>query len=174
MTEALYCYPFEILCQPLSWWSSAASWAQAILSALAIWFAGSFAMRQAKLARQEKLSTYIEILLLADREAQSASRHVAIIPNGATIAVSNIDGSRPVFAKIAEDLESVSFHDLPHRGLVTIIRDAAAACRTLDINYEQNFDKPNAIDDWAKSQIDEAQEMLKNIVADAMHLQRTL
>jgi len=174
MTEALYCYPFEILCQPLSWWSSAASWAQAILSALAIWFAGSFAMKQAKLARKEKLSTYIEILLLADREAQSASRHVANIPDGAPIVISDIDGARPVFAKIAEDLESVSFHDLPHPRLVTVIKDAAAACRTLDMHYEKNFDKPNAIDDWAKSQIDEAQEMLKNIVADAVHLQRTL
>lgn len=36
MTEALYCYPFEILCQPLSWWSSAAAWVQAVMSVLAI------------------------------------------------------------------------------------------------------------------------------------------
>lgn len=36
MADSLYCYPFQILCQPLSWWSSAAAWVQAIGTILAI------------------------------------------------------------------------------------------------------------------------------------------
>ncbi|MBH1554035.1 hypothetical protein I5U56_02050 [Stenotrophomonas maltophilia] len=32
VADALYCSPSNLVCQPLSWWSSAAAWAQAILT----------------------------------------------------------------------------------------------------------------------------------------------
>ncbi|KOQ76072.1 hypothetical protein ABW45_12240 [Stenotrophomonas maltophilia] len=32
VADAIYCSPLQLICQPLDWWSSAASWAQAILT----------------------------------------------------------------------------------------------------------------------------------------------
>lgn len=54
MTDALYCYPLELLCQPLSWWSSAASWAQALLSAGAIYAAYKIAAHQRASEQRQK------------------------------------------------------------------------------------------------------------------------
>ncbi|MEN4952819.1 hypothetical protein [Stenotrophomonas sp. TWI819] len=41
MADPNYCYPLQILCQPLDWWSAAAAWAQALFAAVAIYAAAA-------------------------------------------------------------------------------------------------------------------------------------
>lgn len=170
MAEPLYCYPLQILCQPLSWWSSAAAWAQAILSVLAIWYSGRFALHQARSARLAKLDTYLAILGLAADEAASAVRHIDHLKPGYRIAVSSLDGDKGIFAKIATDLEAVSFHDLPHHRLVRIVKDAVVACRTLSLNYEKYFETGEEVTEYSKEQIRESSEALGFIYEDAQAL----
>ncbi|WP_455948136.1 hypothetical protein [Lelliottia jeotgali] len=73
MAEPLYCYPFEILCQPLSWWASAASWAQALLSAAAIYFAALAATAPDKLAKRRKARSYLALLDIAEGMLRSCA-----------------------------------------------------------------------------------------------------
>ncbi|WP_134832342.1 hypothetical protein [Stenotrophomonas indicatrix] len=53
VAESIYCSPFQLICQPLSWWSSAASWAQAFLTVCTFAIA-LFAQRRQQMAAEAK------------------------------------------------------------------------------------------------------------------------
>jgi hypothetical protein len=67
MDDPNYCLWFlGVPCRPLDWWSSAASLAQAILSAAAIYFAALAATAPDKLAKQRKARSYVALLTIAE------------------------------------------------------------------------------------------------------------
>lgn len=109
MAEPLYCYPFKILCQPLSWWSSAASWAQAILSALAIFGASYIAKKQHDRVRRQQVAAICGTVKLAVDNIRSYKnvRTKAFEAGQDTAA----DGRR--LDVISKALSSTPIHEIP-------------------------------------------------------------
>ncbi|WP_231103492.1 hypothetical protein, partial [Xanthomonas graminis] len=61
----------KVLCHPLEWWSSAASWAQAMLSAEAIYAAARLAARQQMHTARSKADTCVALITHAEDEVRS-------------------------------------------------------------------------------------------------------
>lgn len=117
------------ICATQSEW---AAWAQAVMSALAIWYSGRLAFNQARSTKREKVQTYVRMIALASQESQHAMNFV----RGGFERKNPIGGEIYGFAQLRDNLDSISFHDVPDPRLVSIIRDAAAACHKLDTNCD--------------------------------------
>ncbi|HEL5053080.1 TPA: hypothetical protein UOA92_000848 [Stenotrophomonas maltophilia] len=120
VADTIYCSPFQLLCHPLDWWSSAASWAQAILSAAAIYFAALAATAPEKLARQRQVRSYMALLGLAEVAYQDCLNMVPSI-----IVVSRLRPVANQFAAITvenvPDFRLVQPMQLVHHDLITIL-----------------------------------------------------
>lgn len=102
------------------------------MSALAIWYSGRLAFNQARSTKREKVQTYVRMIALASQESQQAMNFV----RGGFQRTNPIGGDAYGFAQLRDNLESISFHDVPDPRLVSIIRDAAAACHKLDTHCD--------------------------------------
>ncbi|KRG52688.1 hypothetical protein ARC23_04095 [Stenotrophomonas beteli] len=112
MAEPLYCYPFQILCQPLSWWSSAASWAQALLSALAILGASYIAKKQHERVKVQQIGAICGTVQMA-ADHLIGYRNV-IRDKATTCLISEADRRR--LDVISTALSSTPIHEIPdHR-----------------------------------------------------------
>ncbi|MEN6682192.1 hypothetical protein ABFC53_07960 [Stenotrophomonas pavanii] len=121
MAEPLYCYPFQILCQPLSWWSSAASWAQAILSALAIYWAARIATQQHRRDLFQRVSVIKQLLMVVCSTASANSAHIAKCEREGTIFAADVK----YFDHLVQTLKQVPLHDLPDARLTHIVAGVA-------------------------------------------------
>ncbi len=141
-----------------------AAWAQAILSALAIWYSGRLAFGQARAAKRERVDTYIQMLAISQTAAWGARRFIG---EGKTFPVG---GDIFGFAKLQKDFEAISFHDVPHHKLVPILRDAAEACRMLDQNCDQLLNTAKVPNVLNASAIAEAADVLEQCYTEAIHI----
>jgi hypothetical protein len=112
MNDPMYCFPLEILCQPLSWWSSAASWAQAILSALAILGASYVAKRQHDRVTAQQVGAICGTVQMAVDILRSYKTVISQVFANKEV----IDADRRRLDVIATALSSAPIHEIPdHR-----------------------------------------------------------
>ncbi len=121
------------MCLAQSEW---AAWAQAIMSALAIWYSGSLAFNQTRRAKREKIDTYVAILQEADDAAQLAIGVLSHAAEDEYLAVCKFMD----FAGLERSFRDISFHDVPDYRLVYIIREAADCCEALRKRYDDKAD----------------------------------
>lgn len=83
VADTIYCSPLKLICQPLDWWSSAAAWAQAVLTVLTFAIALVAQRKSQKAAeakqdaiRKEEETKQVSIRLAAE-EKQDAIRQAA-------------------------------------------------------------------------------------------------
>lgn len=134
------------VCASQSEW---AAWAQAILSALAIWYSGRLAYNQRLLEKREKVETYVSILVEADVAAQMAVDNLSF----AEFEEVYIVGSSLDFGGLQKSFQDISFHDVPDRRLVGIIRSAADCCRLLKLHHDDKMGgtPPADVSDWGEA-----------------------
>nr|WP_312250410.1 hypothetical protein [Stenotrophomonas geniculata] len=120
------------ICATQSEW---AAWAQAILSALAIWYSGRLAFNQKLLEKREKVETYVSILVEADFAAEMAIDTLSF----AEIEEVSFVGPTLDFEGLQRSFQEISFHDVPDRRLVGIIRSAADCCRLLKLHHDDKM-----------------------------------
>lgn len=109
-----------------------AAWAQAIMSALAIWYSGRLAFRQRSVDKREKIETYVQLVAVAAQEGALAVHWLEALRYK---SLPQRDGSGS-FLSLKEDLESISVNDIPDHRLIRILRDAAWACDKLHRHYD--------------------------------------
>ncbi|WP_414539279.1 hypothetical protein [Stenotrophomonas forensis] len=121
MAEPLYCYPFQILCQPLSWWSSAASWAQAVLSALAIYWAARIATQQHRRDLFQRVSVIQQLLTVSCTVSSANSFHIKKCASEGVPFVSDVE----YFNQLVKTLRQVPLQELPDARLTHIVAGVA-------------------------------------------------
>jgi len=110
-----------------------AAWAQAIMSALAIWYSGRLAFKQSRSSKRERIETYIELLAVACRASDIAVRITEeVVRSGGHLA-----GGRQDFAKLGASFHAIAFHEVPDYRLVANLRNASRMCEMLDEIYDR-------------------------------------
>ncbi|WP_146257201.1 hypothetical protein [Stenotrophomonas maltophilia] len=140
-----------------------AAWAQAIMSALAIWYSGRLAFNQARSAKRDRVQTYVRMIALASQESQLAMRFV----RGGFERKNPIGGDTYGFAQLRDNLESISFHDVPDPRLVSIIRDAGAACHKLDKHCDMLLNTGEPVDFVNLIEVEDAASVLMQCFMEA-------
>lgn len=124
MKTLIYCTPLDLICQPLEWWSSAAAWAQALLSVLAIMAAARLATRQERLAVRRKADACVGLIT----HAQDMLSSIIVAPLSETAIVR--------VRTVAQQLQEVSLESAPDFNLVLAVREASSAVSVLLIELE--------------------------------------
>ncbi len=114
MADPLYCYPLQILCQPLSWWSSAAAWAQALLSALAIGGAALIARWQHKKTLGQRVQALTAMAAFAADASEQFLDDMQTYEKNPIAKPWNLD----LLKEATKAFEAVPAHDLPDDKLV--------------------------------------------------------
>ncbi|KWV46112.1 hypothetical protein [Stenotrophomonas maltophilia] len=114
MAEPLYCYPFEILCHPLSWWSSAAAWAQALLSALAIVGAAWIAWWQHKKTLGQRVQALTAMAAFAADAADGFMEDMRKYEHKPVARPWNLD----LLKEATKAIAAIPAHDLPDDRLI--------------------------------------------------------
>lgn len=114
MGEPLYCYPLQFLCQPLSWWSSAAAWAQAVLSALAIVGAAMIARWQHRKTLGQRVQAITAIAAFAIDAADSYLAEMRRYEHKPVARPWNLDQ----LTEAARAFGAIPAHELPDDRLV--------------------------------------------------------
>lgn len=135
MAEQLYCYPFEILCQPLSWWSSAAAWAQAILSALAIVGAALIARWQHKKTLGQRVQALAAIAAFAADAADGFMADMRIYAKNPVAKPWNLD----LLREATKAIDAIPAHELPDDRLIYPTLDLKDGLREL-LTLAQSLD----------------------------------
>lgn len=136
MDNANYClWLMKAPCRPLDWWSSAASWAQAILSVAAIYAAARLATTQERRAIRRKTQVYVHLIEMA-HNCRAPQRLVG------TTVLDAILGENPhlqELRQIAQALRSVTLEDLPDYRLLPILQSTAQSCESI-VKILENVD----------------------------------
>ncbi|WP_414553411.1 hypothetical protein [Stenotrophomonas forensis] len=133
------------------------------MSALAIWYSGRLAFNQARSTKRDRVQTYVRMIALASQEAQLALRFV----QSAFKSRIPISGDAYGFAQLRDNLVSISFHDVPDPRLVSIIRDAGAACRRLDMHCDMLLNSDEPVDYLNFLEVEDAARVLMQCFMDA-------
>lgn len=107
-----------------------AAWAQAILSAAAIWYAHRLANNQDRQGRKRRLDAIMSLVVQAEDKASVAYARAVNAAGGV------LDGKKLGFANLAATFEAVPMHDLPDIRLIPVIDDARHACQSLNANFD--------------------------------------
>ncbi|WP_372485570.1 hypothetical protein AB9H29_04420 [Stenotrophomonas sepilia] len=114
MVEPLYCSPLQLFCQPLSWWSSAAAWAQAVLSAAAIFGAAMIARWQHKKALGQRVQAITAIAAFAIDAANGYLEEMKRYEHKPVARPWNLDQ----LTEAARAFGAIPAHELPEDRLV--------------------------------------------------------
>lgn len=105
-----------------------AAWAQALMSALAIWAGARLANRQERRNLARKTDVYVNLISMADIQSQSIGTYtpseVVDMAGGRSMLQHQID----VFEQFIAAFRSVALNDLPDYRLLPLIHDSADAC----------------------------------------------
>ncbi|MGT9865783.1 hypothetical protein ACSYHF_08855 [Stenotrophomonas maltophilia group sp. P373] len=135
MAEPLYCYPLEILCHPLSWWSSAAAWAQAVLSAVAIVGAAWIARWQHKKTIRQRVQALTAMAAFAADAADGFIADMRKYEHKPVAKPWNLD----LLKEAAKAMDAIPAHDLPDDRLIYPTLELKDGLREL-LNYAQALD----------------------------------
>ncbi|MHC1660601.1 hypothetical protein [Stenotrophomonas maltophilia] len=136
MAEPLYCYPFELLCQPLSWWSSAAAWAQALLSALAIAGAAWIARWQHKKSLGQRVQAVTAMAAFAADAADGFMKDMREYELKPVARPWNLD----LLTEATKAIDAVPAHELPDDRLIYPTLELKDGLREL-LNFAQALEK---------------------------------
>jgi len=114
MAEPLYCYPLQILCQPLSWWSSAAAWAQALLSAVAIGGAAWIARWQHKKTLGQRVQALTAMAAFAADASEQFMDDMRSYEKNPIAKPWNLD----LLREATKAFDAIPAHDLPDDRLI--------------------------------------------------------
>ncbi|TFZ46446.1 hypothetical protein E5C33_04430 [Stenotrophomonas maltophilia] len=114
MVEPLYCSPLQLFCQPLSWWSSAAAWAQAVLSAAAIVGAAMIARWQHRKALRQRVQAITAIAAFTVDAAASYLKEMRHYEHKPVARPWNLDQ----LTEAARAFGAIPAHELPDNRLV--------------------------------------------------------
>jgi len=154
----------------IPWWCFSqevwAAWAQAILSALAIWYSGRLAYRQKQIDKREKIDTYVQLIGIATSEAALANHWIEALRHKTQPAR---DGAGN-FGDLKADIQAISVNDLPDHRLIRVLRDAAWACEKLHSHYEVYLGAPGMPDPGDRNEVSNALDLLERCHDDAVSL----
>lgn len=151
------------MCATQSEW---AAWAQAVMSALAIWYSGRLAFRQKTVEKREKIETYVQLVSVAAEEGTLAAHWLEVLRHK---NLPERDGSGS-FLSLRKDLESISVNDLPDHRLIRILRDAAWACDKLHRHYDLFLGSSDIPDLGDRIEASDAADLLNRCLDDAIAL----
>lgn len=121
VADAMYCSPLNLICQAIEWWASAASWAQAILSALAIYWAARIATQQHRRDLFQRVSVVKQLLRMVCSVSAVNSAHIAKCAREGTTFVSDVE----YFSQLVQTLKQIPLHDLPDARLTHMVAGVA-------------------------------------------------
>ncbi|WP_312917725.1 hypothetical protein [Stenotrophomonas sp.] len=133
VADAVYCAPLNLICQPIEWWSSAASWAQAILSAAAIYFAAMAASAPERLSKQRKAASYLALLDIAER----------VLGLSARVKPSPMHSSQ--VRQIAGQFAQVNVENVPDYRFLIPMQETFGTLTTLADLLDARFTETNAL-----------------------------
>lgn len=142
---------------------SAPAWAQAILSALAIWYSGRLAFNQANAAKREKVNTYASIMASALDDGKAAVQ----LSRMALIHRERVSASAFGFSGMKHRLDEIPFHDVPDHRLIELIRNASMACEMLHEHFDSRLSSLLTAQEADVVAIEEAASTLAMCVIDA-------
>ncbi|HDS1039368.1 TPA: hypothetical protein QDZ42_004310 [Stenotrophomonas maltophilia] len=128
VAEAIYCSPLQFVCQPLSWWSSAAAWAQALLSVAAVGIAYLLTSHRERKDLSRKADVYVNLISLAEINSKAIAMYTPGDVEAIGTGKSLIDYRTQDFEQFSKALHSISLQELPDFRLLEPIRNAARTC----------------------------------------------
>jgi len=117
VADSIYCSPFNLVCQAIEWWASAASWAQAVLSALAIYWAARIAIQQHRRDLFQRVSVIYQLLKVTCSVAAANSEHMDQCARKQSPFSADVE----YFNQLVQSLKQVPLQELPDGRLTHVV-----------------------------------------------------